>query len=399
MRCVWNGTTNTSPSNTAASYSFPNASFSTTAWQATENQRTAPISEDIIVTRLSVWLGSAPGSGASYAFTVRDDAADTAASITITGTNTTGTWTGAVPIAALSMLAMGAVPTTTPTTPGTVYWIIEYTTNGNFYLLPFGNTTAASTTVTNYVSPIGGYSQSTSTTATDWEVVIPTNATVTKFTAALDVAPGVGKNYALSIRTNNTTDSLTATVSDTNTTASATGSLALSPGDTLVIKVVPTGTPSTGRTKGCWTVVPSATGEIISAMGSASGPSVTSTTYQQPFSTGASTGTWNVTETTRLARYSGATFKKLYAKVTNAPGAGAAWIFTIRSNQASTSVAATISDTNTTGSDTTNTAVHVDGNFVTVQASRSGSPSSSGGAKFGFVQVIPQDGGSFFVMF
>lgn len=404
MHCVWAGSTNTSPSNTATSFSFPTASFSTTSWGTTEAQRTAPISEDITVTRVAVWLGGAPGAGTSYTFTVRDDGADTAASVTISGTNTTGSWTGSVSIAALSMICMESIPTSTPATPGgSVQWIIEYSTGGNYYLMPYANTTATSSTVTDYVSPISGYTQSTSATATDFEILCPTSVTVTKHVAALDASPGTGKSYALSFRQNNTTDTLTATVSDTNTISSAaTGSTSLSAGDTFVIKVVPTGTPTACRTKGCLTLQPSVTGEIISGVGSATGPLTTGTSFQQGYGPGASTGTWS-TESARQSRFPGSTISKLYVKVNTAPGTGNGWTFTLRSNGASQSVTATISDTNTSANDTTDSFTHTDGNQFSMQAARVSAPGSTAGAKFSFVQTVTQPStgntGAFFPFF
>lgn len=396
MRCVWQGSMNVSPSATATSWTFINACQSTTSWGATETQRSSPISEDIVITRITVWLGTAPGVGTSYAFTVRAGGANTGATVTVSGAATTATWTGAIPISALSSINLQSVPTSTPQTPGSAFWVIEYTTAGNFYLIPAGQTNTLSPTATDYAFPSAGNSESLSTTNSDWEVVFPTNATLTKLVAQLDTAPGTSKSYAISVTQNETTDQLTTTLSGATTQATTTGSISLSPGDTLVLKSVPTSTPAAARLQTCMTVVPKFNGEIASLMGSSSGPSTTATTYQQPYGTGASTGTWSTTESARQARYAdNCTMSKLYVKVMSSPGGS--WIFTLRENGSSTALTATISGSNTTANDTTDSFAHTDGNLLDMQVTRSGSDSSSGGAKFGFVQTISQDVDNFFV--
>lgn len=389
MKCIWFGAVG-APSTSAVNYNFPLADLLAT-WNATESTRTSPVSEDIEITKLTVWVGTAPSSGKSWTFTLRDDAADTSASVTIADSATTGSWSGSVSVTALSLLSLSSTPSGTPSGAGNVWWTIEYTTGGDFYLLPGGNGSVVSVSSTNYLPPSAGHSAAAVTTATDWEAVVPHDCTVTKFVAAVDVAPGSGKSTAFSLRQNNTTDLLTATLSDANTMATTTGSAALTSGDTLVLKSVPSGTPSAGRPKTCMTVEPDTVGECASMYGSTVTPSTSAASYQQIL--GAGNNSWNATETTRQVRTPEHTLKRLFVKLTTAPGSGKSWAFTARNNASSTGVTVTIADAATTGSDTAHTASIGDGDLLAMMAVPTGTPAATGGVKYGLVHAVAQPGG------
>jgi hypothetical protein len=64
----------------------------------------------ITVTEVRISLTVAPGVGNSYTFVLRDDGADTAVVIVITGAATVGTWTGLVNIAADSLVCWEDTP-------------------------------------------------------------------------------------------------------------------------------------------------------------------------------------------------------------------------------------------------------------------------------------------------
>src|SRR5688500_8622856 len=132
MNCVWFGGDNTAPQASGTQYNYLTPCF-TSSWNSTESQRTVPISEDITLTKLTVYLDAAPGTAASgkqYTFTIRDDAADTAASLVILDTATSNTWTGSVSVAAGSLMSLAETPLNTPNGTGNNHWIIEYTTTG-----------------------------------------------------------------------------------------------------------------------------------------------------------------------------------------------------------------------------------------------------------------------------
>src|SRR5688572_16987587 len=157
MNCVWFGGDNTAPSNSATQYNYIVPCF-TSSWNNTEAQRAIPLSEDITVTKLTVYLDTAPSSGKQFTFGIRDDGATTAAAVVISDAEVTDTWTGSVNIAAGSIISMESVPSGTPTASTNNYWIIEYTTGGQYFLMIGGSGQTASTSATNYQNPVGGNS-------------------------------------------------------------------------------------------------------------------------------------------------------------------------------------------------------------------------------------------------
>lgn len=392
MRSVWIGAA-ASSSNTATNYHFPVAVING-SWLTTENQRSIPLSDDITIKRLRVWVSAAPTSGKSYAFTIRDDAVDTAATVTISDTNTFAEWNGSVGIAQLSLVSVKSLPTGTPTAPTNVYWIIDYETSGNFYLIPSGTGNSQSQDADLMMSPFGGnlYTPQGVTTARD-EAVIPTGLSVTKIACYSNGTQG--NTYW--VRKNNTTDSSFSVTNGAGgiPAVSTTGSFAFAAGDTMLIRQNDSGASWT-RHMICLTVVPDNADELVLAFTSPAAPSTTATAYSGVL--GYASNTWDATESNVSMHLPGGTIKKLYVKLTTAPGSGKNRAFTLRSNAADTGLLCTVADANTTASDTSNSVTHIDGNFVSVKTVPTGTPAATSGAKFSFVFVLPQTH-DFFAMF
>src|SRR6478752_6465734 len=205
MLCAWGGAAG-APSTSAVNYNSLVAVNQ--AWNANEDNTSGrmvfPLSDDITVTKLTVWVTTAPASGKSWAFTIRDDAADTAATVTISNTATTASWSGTASIAQLSKVCLKSAPTGTPTASGNVFWAIEYTTGGDYFLLASQNSNFVSSgTGTYYYPPCGGNNVVATTTATDNEIVCPTGLTVTKIAVYLNAAPGGANTNTFTVRKNN----------------------------------------------------------------------------------------------------------------------------------------------------------------------------------------------------
>jgi hypothetical protein len=390
MNCVWFGGDNTAPSTSATQYNYLVPCF-TSSWNATELARSVPLSEDITITKLTVYLDTAPGVGKQFTFSVRDDGVTTAASVVISDAEVTDTWTGSLSVSALSVMSMESVPLNTPTASTNNHWIIEYTTVGQHFLMIGGSGQTASNSAANYHNPNGCNSTAWFATATDPEIVVPTDATITKLTVTLDGTPGVGKDYTVSVRANNTTDNLSTTVSDAETIDSATGSIDIVPGDTLVMKSVPTSTPTVRRISWCMTIVPDVNGEIIYGFGSAAAPSATVTNYEQLLNVG--NNAWNGTENTRYGKPPAVDFKKLYVKLATDPSPGNR-TFTLMDSASPTALTANVAAGSTTGNDTTHTVTHSGGgNTGTWRSTVASSPAATAGVHIGYVMAIAQPAG------
>jgi hypothetical protein len=400
MRCVWAGSSG-APATGATNYQSI-GSGKAWAWGGAENNtggsggKSVPLTENIIITKLTVWVGTAPGGVKTWTFKVRKNAADTTASVTITGAATTSTWTGQLACSASDLINLSSTPSGTPTGAVSTFWNVEYYTTGNYYLVLACDAAIASSSGTYYYPAFSGNTAVPTSVTTDYETVIPTSLTVTKIAVIADQS--VGGTYTYSVRNNTTaTDSSFSAAITTFQGISAAGSLAFSPGDCMVIKEVRSGTAWAGiRT--CITVAPSFMGEIVQGYGNLLAPSTTVTNYDQALGIGS--GAWNATETAVYMRMPGSIIKKLYVKLATAPGASKSRAFTIRSNVANTTVTTTISGAAvTTGNDTVNSAAHIDGNFLSMSTTPTGTPAATAGVKFGFVQVIDQRSNKFFSMF
>lgn len=203
--------------------------------------------------------------------------------------------------------------------------------------------------------------------------------TLKNLNIVLNGTPGAGKSYNFTVYNSSTPTSLTCTVSDTNTTCSdIVNTVTVAAGDELKIVITPSGTP-TART-----FLPSMTFSanalkttpqwVMSTLGS-------STRYAPIQGIGG-----NTTENISRSNFtSPGTYKNFRMRTLDAPGAGTSHVFTVYKNSSPTSLTCTISDTNTSCSDTSNTVSVTDGDILTIQGAIVGSPAATtgiGGGEF-----------------
>ena len=382
-------------------YTWLNASI-TSGWSATEagttanNYKVNPLSEDVTIIRLTAWVTTAPGSGKSRAFTIRDDAADTAASVTISDTATSATWTGSVAIAAASLVSMETTPTGTPTAPGSIFWVIEYTTAGDYYLMLGGqDTTAAASTY--YSVPDGNSTAAQATSDFNGYALFPMSAAVTKVAASAGVAPGSGKSrtfYATkgTMGVAGATDSsFSAAISGTNKVAvSSSGSLALAQFGWLVVKSVGASTPATSPISSCLTIAPTTPGDIAVCSTQLSLSTATASHYWHAH--GQHANATNTTESAVYYRLPECTLKGLTAYLSAAPGSSTrSRIFTLRSNSADTTVSVTYTNAALGPSASASTAAHGDGNLFSFKHQAVNAPAAAGSTLVGWVMAIEQE--------
>lgn len=342
-------------------------------WNATENRRIIMLSEDITITEFTMMLDTAPGASASRTYTLRKNGADTAVTVTFGAADVTQTWTGSVSFSAGDLIGLQHTATGTPTAPGNSYWYTMMNTTGNKALLMSGGANVVDTSATNYQNPFGGTSWVTA--VTDNDVPVPTPGNITKLAVTANSSPGSGKSYNISVRLNNASDNLTVNIANGATSGSATGSVALVATDAIVVKSAPSGTP-TGLAFGwCVTFEPTTAGETFIGFGVGTALSTSSTQYNQPQGTGAG---FSTTESAKLMKPPEVTFKKMYVRITAAPGVASSRVFTLRDNGGSSALTVTISGlTDTTGNDTTNSVAHTAGNSISLQSVPNTTPAAA----------------------
>lgn len=389
MKAVLFGSSNDNLSVSGTRYHAWVAPF-VTNWANTENARTIPISEEITITKFKVWLDTAPGSagtGSKYTFNIRDDGA-TVAGVDILETATDSEWTGSVTIADNSLVCLQYVPLNSPNESVMAWWTIEYTTAGQSFLMMGTNVSAASASATNYANIIMQNSYSASDG--EYDILVPANGTLTALRVATPGgSPGAGKSYAVTVNRNNGTDDMTATISDTNVAAEASGSVAWSPGDSLGIKITPSGTPTARRIAWCLSVTPENNGEVFCGFGSLAGLSADNLTrYEQIYAAG--NNAWNTTESTRYCKPPDVSYKNLYAELSADPAGTATRTITFMDNTSATALTVTISAGATTGNDTTHTVnFSAEGNVSTIRSTAANTPVNAY-LKLGYVMVVDQ---------
>lgn len=334
--------------------------FDINAWQL------CPVNATL--NEFNVKLRAAPGAGNSYAFTFRVEGVDTAAVVTISGTDTSGTWSGSISITAGDRVSIKYVPTSTPDVTRAAWsCVFEAGTNEAPLFLSLGtsgfNDSGVNTTYTGYYG-----ANITSTTEISRQQVISTPGTFSKFYISLTAAPGVGKSYAITFRKNGADQAITLTISDTNTDGSdLTNSFSVVAGDVISIKEVPSGTPAgAGHVSMGVLFTPTTDGESPIGFGSSDDPSNTAASYSA-ISSSATTGAWTATEADRQALGIGCVIKDLYVKVQTDPTTAlSSWTFALRQSGSTSALSVNIASGATTGNDTANDITITSSNLLNI---------------------------------
>jgi hypothetical protein len=197
------------------------------------------------IDQLAVSGATAPGSGTSRSFTLKQNAATSSLTCTIANTNKDcSDLSDSVSVAANDLLDLANTPITAPAVV-TYGAGVRYrpTTAGDF---AFVTNTSSSITAANSYLPLAGTASGVN--ANEASSTQPIDAmTMTGIAVHINNAPGAGKTRTFSLRVNNATSTCAVTISDTNTSGSASCTAAVNLGDGLDTVSSSSGTPaSTG---------------------------------------------------------------------------------------------------------------------------------------------------------
>jgi hypothetical protein len=144
-------------STSAVNYVAINSDLATLT--TTEGNRISVLPAAMTLQNLYVSINAAPGAGKSYTFTVRKNSADTAISVVIADSDTTGVYSGAaVSFAAGDIITLSITPSGTPTAPTVVLWNLQADSGGSHFaqiLGGCGSTTNLSTSAASYANMFG----------------------------------------------------------------------------------------------------------------------------------------------------------------------------------------------------------------------------------------------------
>lgn len=381
-----------SPSNSSTNYHFINA-IESAAWGTNAGARQIRISDDCTLTSFSVAITNAPNTGNSWNIGIRINGTLSSAQVTLSDSDTLQTWTGSVSVSEGDLLDIVSIPSSTPDDAGPITWLTKYDTPDDYFLLLAGHQNASDDTNTAYHTTVGGSPLNWSTAVNEFEIIVPTDCTVTKMSVNSTAGgPGAGDSYDVSLRVNDTTDYLTTTIDNANLEVSTSGTVDLSPGDAIVVKNVPSGTPNSLRLNQCFTVYPDILGETFFGYANPTElPTLTDiTNWEQPLGVGGNG--WTQTESNRnMGGDSDALCRKLYVRISVAPGAGSSRTFYMSNNSTPTSLSVTFGASDTSASDTSNSfAVTSFPNDLLIETTTPGTAPAEGYANIGYVIFIPQ---------
>lgn len=326
-------------------------------WSTAENSQSGLVSTGGVFKNFQVKLGTAPGSGKSWVFTVRKNGVDTALSVSIADTATTSAIdTSEVTFAAGDIIGITSTPTGTPTATGSEKHSIEFipTTAGQTVLI-------SSTSATNLAN--GQYTaiqspKSPDATEFDAQILFPTAGVLKNFYVLLSTAPGAGTSRAFTVRKNaSTTGEISVTIADTATTGNNTATeLTVAAGDSVAILDTDTGAVAASVARFGLTFIPTTAGEFITCATTDDNLNNAATEYQ--YLTCADS-TLSATEADfECLSVSATTVKKIYVKLQADPGTNPdAYTFNLRQNGGATALGVTITADATTGNASADVAV------------------------------------------
>jgi len=372
-------------------------------WDASTGQGTAGSNNNKAIARvagsfanLRVKLGTAPGAGTSRAFAVVINGSESALTVTISDTDTEASSTASVSVAAGDHVAIRQTATNSPGVPGAGTITLEWTPTDSETLC-FGGQASHADGETIYlgVPATGSGGAGSLASLTVPQNVMPLSGTLTGLRVKQEGTNGltftVVKNGVEQDGTGGTVNTVVTTVSNGDD-EETTFSLSVSAGDRLALKIV-CGSGIFGSFS-VWGVsfVPDTAGESPRC-GSNYGASINSGTRYH-YVGGSSAGSWTTTESDvrRHGSLTTYTIKDLYVLLPSAPGAGKSYTFSLMVNGSAAGPTVTISDTDTSGSDTSTAGVVVlSTDTLSVRVVPSGTPTDVNPA-ISWVEYIDESG-------
>ena len=342
------------------------------------------------ISKLRIKLASAPGAGKSLTFTLRKNGVDQTLTVTIADTAISGNDTiHEVSVAAGDKVCIKCTPSGTPTTSA-IMWtaLFEGTTSKESIQLirPYY---AVSNIDTRYFC-IGRGINIYSTTENIRISVIPTGGNLKKLYVELASAPDPGGSdgYIITLRKNGLSQALTVTITGDNTTGNDTAnSVAVSAGDTICLKVTPTGTPAAEPKINYGLVFEATTdGESPVLNGSTNNLDAATTEYNllAPYYSFA----WTATEADVKCSAQECILKNFYVKLDDSPGTDKSYTFTLRKNGADTALTCTVADAATTANDTIYDVTISDDDELNVKVVPTGTPTVRDALCWSFVCYV-----------
>ncbi len=315
----------------------------------------------------------------SYAIHINKNGTNTSNTCTLDSTHQTCTDTAhPISFAAGDLCAIDITPTGTPTAQTNMQAAMTFdgTNSTDSIILGSGITINGSGAANSLSYNAFGFTDpGPDNNEIAHKIEMPTAGTIDKLYFFSNKAPGAGTSWAMTVRQNNATTTITCTESNTTATCNdTTHSISVNAGDFIDLAIQAVGTPA-AFTNGFFGVrfTPTIPGESVMIAGTQS--SISSIVNSTLMTGGKDTGNDDVSvETIAPVAF---TWKKLFVDMNTAPGSGASRTFVDRINGSSGTITTTVSNTNTSGNDTTHNDSVAAGNVFNWLSTPTNSPTGS----------------------
>ncbi len=239
---------------------------------------------------------------------------------------------------------------------------------------------------------IGGRSNLLSTSNTEYNAIdggglwttlsdnanqlIATPGTLTSLRVEVDTAPGNSGTFTFAVMVNGSPSGLEVAIVDPATSGDDTDTIAVSAGDDIQLRCIPTDSPDAGA-DARWSVGFTSTNSAESNLGfgSTASPSLSVTEFN-PVVGGGSWTTSEVIGNNLTVCPTDGTLRDLYVELNDSPGAGDSFVFTVMKNGSPTGLVVTIAEAATTGNNTSDTVDVVPGDTLSIECNPDGTPSA-----------------------
>lgn len=322
--------------------------------------------------------GASPTAG-TYVLTLMKGGNPQTLTVTLSDANVTTDIVNTVAVVAGDVIDIRLTTTGTPTaTYG--FWGFKFTPTTADETVLFGSSsTNLSGSATEYISPTGVTIGVQPQTIIDGQIVAPANGTFTKIQALVSAAPGAGgsgKSRTFALNVDGTDSALTTTISETATTGSATGSIAVTAGQLLTISSVPTSTPASAKGYVSLVFVPSTSGQFVLPLAGRFTLSTAASKYAAVIGDGIS-NSWQTQALSKELSAAAFTAKNIYIKLSAAPtGATKSYTFTLYNGTNTTALTKAIIDTATAGNYATDVSIAA-GDALSINSTPANTPASA----------------------
>lgn len=329
--------------------------------------RQVPASAAHTVQRFYVQVTNPPGTGKSLTFGVNVNGSNVA-TITISDSATSGSWSGSASINAGDLVCLACTPSGTPAAPGIVYWGWDQVATGASYNV-YGYAGGVGASNTFYGLPYGhGTSNTTEGNGTG---IVPCSGTIRRLRAA--TTAGISNNIVVTLRKNGVDTALSVTITGTSFVADLSDTFTVSAGDALTVKAVAGATAATVGVRWSYEFVPDTIGDWYILHNPSSTTNNTSVTYE---ALGYGNGGWSISSKNMVVPFS-FDIKNFFCASSSAPGAAASgkkYVYGVAKNSVATTAIATLLETATTANTTGVTASFSQGELISMINTPTSSP-------------------------